>query len=305
MRPRNAGPPVKNGVLDLLKDLATIAGAGAVLLTAEGFLVLRAHAAVLGLSSVLHHSVAEYADEGGAFLLTTLLWAIPSLALSYPLFWIGTGLMAFFFYLQRKPTLWRRLLGWLTLNRRVKEAWLQFLLVIASALLASYAIARLLPSPQAEDLLFATGNQGEIELRATEEGMLLLETDYLGGLLTALLSGILIFFAWKSLSPRSGGLATPGRLLLVTLVLVQALLLPVRYGQTVYSNAFHRVDRLVVTTEVQAKLPQSDQVWLLSRSSDHFVFYFRDSYSVSLIGKDSVLELALAERRNVFAPAAP
>ena len=292
----------QSGTFSLAKDLAALGGGVVLLLTVAGFLVLRSHAAALGLSNVLHHAITDYSEEGGAFFLTTILWAVPAIAFSSPTFWVGVCALGSNFYLRANPLLTHNLLAYLPMKRKLNNFPASMIVCSAAFLLAIYAIVHLLPSPTATDLLFATGDKREIALRATAQGTRQLEADYLDGVRDVFLSGILIFFGWRALGARPRILTTPGRVLLGLLMLVQALLLPVLYGKNIYSNSFHSVARLVLVKEVEDKVPRSSQIWLLNRSTDHLVFYFGDSYTVSLIKKDSVLEVSLGERRNIFAP---
>lgn len=292
---------VKGTLLGLFKDAATIAGGAAVLLTVAGFLVLRSHAAVLGLDSLLHHSITDYASQGGAFLLTVLLWALPTLATRL-LFWAVLLALAVYIYLDGAPEAQWRIRNWLTLGRRI-EAWP--LSVTAAALATGFALWRLLPSPEAVDLLFATGDQSEIALRATELGTQQLKADFLDGLLAALAAGALLFLAWRSLPACRHGFPPAVRVLLIGLGILLVLLLPVQYGQTIFSNDFHRIESYALDPEAQKVLPASREVWLLGHSSEGFVFYFRDSFTVSLVAKDALKQLSVGERRNIFAPAVP
>lgn len=55
------------GLLELWTSIAAAAVGSGILLSALGFLLLRTHANMLGISSVLHHSIVDYLYEGSVF----------------------------------------------------------------------------------------------------------------------------------------------------------------------------------------------------------------------------------------------
>jgi len=96
----NQKSPQLSGPIEfIVKFLAGMAAAAAGvsgLLSLAGFLLLRAHANLLGISSVLHHSVGDYLYEGGAFLVLTILWALPVSIFGTIYGWIFIGVLVLY-----------------------------------------------------------------------------------------------------------------------------------------------------------------------------------------------------------------
>jgi hypothetical protein len=163
--------------------------------------------------------------------------------------------------------------------------------VIAAASIL-YSIYKTVPSAQAKDLLFSTGNIEEMSKR-TDARLKEMESTYLEALGCFLLSGAVFWIAVaiaqtvdadepsagedvdssarRQQHSRAAGRARSvivGQDILSLLLVFQLLLLPMIYGQTVYSNNYHKVmvEDTVMEEALRAHLPASNSIWLIKEN---------------------------------------
>jgi hypothetical protein len=326
-RRRQPDPPGSFEVI--IKTLGGIAGTLAVfsaLLSVFGFLLLRSHSNLLGLSNFLGHSVTDYFYEGSGFAGYTLLSVfellvrhIYLLALAAAIFVAAKLLSRHVRFGARFP----RFAGGSASGRRLL-AWI-FVVVAATSVL--YFIHQSVPASQANDLLFSSGDQDE-KLKRTDGKLKELEATYTNALTYFLLSVAVIWSAYsilpradaderpltpgadegaragrKPLPKRAGGdlSLSLGLAFLTFLVIFQLLLLPGIYGQTIYSNNFHKVvtEGLIMGDTLKV-IPESKSVWLIKENPEYFILYFGDEDMLRLVRKDEVKNLSLGGRENIF-----
>ncbi|MDY0093758.1 MAG: hypothetical protein RBT80_13770 [Candidatus Vecturithrix sp.] len=311
--------------------IAAITAGVSALLSVTGFLLLQSHAHLLGVSRVFHHTVEDYLYQGGNFFITTLFWALPVAIIGNIYIWIAAGLIVI--YLLGKRFQW---VGDITqrlhTQKALQQAWVGWVAILAAAILFLLFINHIIPPSSAQDLLFAARHHSEVLKRATPEETEILKNQYLLSLLYVNLSALILWiitrihrdpenkspaallYVYDRLTGKTSEHQVPentskpqaelfsalGRLFLYLLFLVQLALLPIQYGKTVYPNTFHRVSNLILDENLQGKIPQSQNIYLLNERGDELILYFGDTQEVSLVKKANVVNIAIKARENIF-----
>lgn len=292
-----------DAIVKFLVGIAGIAAGVSALLSVSGFLLLRSHANMLGISSVLHHSVGDYLYEGGVFFISALLWALPASIIGNIYGWIGMGIIAVYLLGKRfrvVADLYGRTTKFLKLRETFQYAWIRWVYIVFAVFILLLFIGQMLPSSEAKDLLFPAGSQQEIAKRVNEKAIEGLKNQYVDTVLYVVLSGIILWGIHRIHKDAEEKLSSIGRLFLYLLFVIQLVLLPVNYGQTVYSSDFHKVTELILDNNLQGKFPRSENIWLLNKNDSEFVFYSGDTQEVFLVQKRHVLNIAAKERANIF-----
>lgn len=294
------------------------------IVSSAGLLVLRANANLLGISSFLHHSVGDYIYEGGIFFLNTFVWAFPAALFGNVSGWILGGLILVLILgknLNLFPNLREK---WNTKYNNLKKPWLQWLLVL---IILGGCIYQILPSIYAKDLLFAYSDnveeqsmiEKEIQIRATQESSDHLSTDYERAILYILLSSLLLLSIInmrqnkikKSQRDRDAHefLFSIGKKILYLLFVIELILLPIKFGQVVYSNEFHQIGSLVLNNEIKEKTgaaeDSTNQIslenqWLIKENPDSYVIYSGKKQELIIFQKSQVLSISIKGRKNIF-----
>lgn len=324
--------PDRSGSFDaIIKTLGGIAATIAVfaaLLSVFGFLLLRAHSNLLGLSNFLDHAVTDYLYEGGGFVGYSLYSMLALFVRHIYFFVIASALFFAAKLISRRIGLRKRLsklFGEPSAVRRKLLAWVCVVLAAISILFFTY---RSLPSAEASNLLFMSGNQDEKSER-TDARIEEMESAYLNALAYFLLSGAALLLACSVVRNANAGELMPtvgaeedtsseqksgsrrpsvdrtsavGQAILFLLAVFQLSMLPGIYGQTVYSNNFHKVKGEIVLGDAlkAGSIPSSDSVWLIKENPEYFIFYYRDDSMLRLIRKEEVKSLTLGGRENIF-----
>lgn len=294
-------------------------------LSAMGFLALRANANLLGLSSFLHHSVGDYLYAGTILFISTL-WNLTAFIIGNFYWWtIVVSTVAALYPLGRRFRLFQRIAKKLELVEIFQKFWVRWICIVLATFLLILCIYKLFPSAEARDLLFATSDHPEIAKRTTDESIKNLESGYVNSFLYVTISIIILWginkihqgpekeptsallcvysrYAMRQLkTPEKTELFSAfGRLFLYLLFVVELTLLPINYGQSIYSNDFHKVTSLILEEKLQKEIPRSENRWLLHQNSEEFVLYFGDTEQVFLVSKEQVLSIAIGERCNIF-----
>jgi hypothetical protein len=290
----------------IVKLLGTITGAIAgvsALLSVAGFLLLRAHANLLGISSVLYHTIGDYLYEGGVFFLSTLIWALPTLIIGNIYGRILLGAIVLLLLGKRfanNAELISKVKKLLKLEKTLRQSWIHWICIVVAIFLFLLCIYQLLPSPEAKDLLFPAGNQLEIKMRVSEDGLTKLENSYVHSILYILFSCLILWGIQNLWQGIKDNISFIGLLFLYLLLLLQLILLSVKYGQTVYPNDYHKVDEIVLDKKLDGKIPQSENIWLLNETGEELVLYFGDLQKVFLMQKSQILNIVIKERENIF-----
>jgi len=311
--------------------IAGITAGVSALLSVAGFMLLKSHAHLLGLSGLFHHSVQDYLYQGGNFCISTLFWALPASIFGNIYVRILVVIIALYL-LGKRLGLLTNITQRLNATETFQQPWVRWVAIIAAASLFILFINEILPSPDAQDLLFATSRHPEIAKRTTPDAITALKNQYLFSILYVLISAIILWsinrihrdpekksssallYVYDRLTgkadehhvedkpPEKKGdlLSALGRLFLYLLFLVQLALLPIQYGKTVYPNTFHRVSNLILDEKLQGRISQSKNIYLLNERDDELVFYFGDTQEVSLVKKDKILNIALKSQENIF-----
>lgn len=258
-------PPDKSGAFEsLIKTLSGIAGTitlFSALLSIFGFLLLRSHSNLLGLSNFLDHSVSDYFYAGAAFASYTFYSVVEVLLRDIRVVLAAVGV----FFAAKALARWPR-----RPKPRIAKAasWavpvskaLMWALLILAALLVVYFMYKSLPPTQAGGLLFESGDNAE-RLKRADVNLGGMEASYLNAVRYFILSCLALWTAY--FAPRLADLGDPARgtkkdadaasnrptparagaghasvivrAALTLLVISQLFLLPVIYGQTVYSK---------------------------------------------------------------------
>jgi hypothetical protein len=221
------------------------------------------------------------------------------------------------------------------------QLWMRWLCIAVAIFLIIFLILEIFPSLEAKDLLFANPDQkeaqAEVELRITEESLGKLASDYERAVLFVVLSGFILWGVGKILQDReekptsmilyvSGRLRSGptnrqegmkkakvllvfGKSFLYLLFTTELILLPIKYGQSVYSNEFHQLKNLVIDRSLKGEMESgrttkdesSDETqWLLRETPDSYVLYYGKSKQLVIIQKSHVLRISLDRRRNIF-----
>lgn len=298
----------------LIKTLSGFAGTVtlfAALLSVFGFLLLRSNSNLLGLSNFLDHTVSDYLYAGAAFAGYTFYTAVE---VFFRGAWIPLVAGGIFFAAKAlAKRLWPRRPHTTKAARLVVLMSEELVLVclILAVILVVYFMYESLPPTQARDLLFEFGDNGE-RLKRADPRLGEMKASYLKAVEYFILSCATLWAAYfisrlaNSRPPLAGwgaGRASvAARVALTLLVITQLLLLPVTYGQTAYSNKFHKVftKELVMDDSLKGRIPDSDNVWLIEENPDYFILYYRDDYRIRLVKKDELKSLPLAGRENIF-----
>lgn len=270
------------------------------LLSAFGFLILHANASLLGVSpSLLHYTIQDYLYVGVSFLAWWMLTIVGNLYI-----WLLFFVIIFAPYLLSK----------LKLPKLFQHLCIPWICIVTSILILFLFIYKILPVPEAKNLLFFNGNQQEIQKeiqnRATDEGLNKLESRYVyTHLYIIILSGLILWSinrihqTWKI---KQGRVFGAGRLFLFLLFSVELILLPTNYGNSVYTNYFHKVEldlncKIQSNSKLKEDLGKSTNVWLLKETPSSFIIYLDgDAKSVHLIPNAQVLSLSITKRQNIF-----
>jgi len=96
-------------------------------------------------------------------------------------------------------------------------------------------------------------------------------------------------------------LITAGRWAVYLFLLLGFILLPISYGQKIYSNDFNKVC-VILDQKVQDTFPRSDNLWLIREDEESYTIYYGDNQEVRIIPKKDVVTISIRERINVFSP---
>lgn len=293
--------------LKFLAGVASILTLIAAVLSALGFVILRSHASLLGLSSFLHHALTDYLYEGGAFVAYTFLSGLAAV-MSVSRFWWIAGLLLLTLYVVHpgiKPLANRRerLVKKYKLTELTQKDLFQWICLVATLWLVYCCMSKLAPASNPDNLLFADSVNVEVVNRASLEGLKQLELHYESRLKYFLLSVVAIaLFSWIPFRPSRKGvelLLTVGKKLLYVLLLVETLLLAVSYSVYVYPNEFHKVC-LQIDEKATAGIVLSDNAWLIREDADGMIVYFGDTKQIHKVKKDNIVNVAITERKNVL-----
>ena len=281
----------------ILKYLGKIAGVTAAIsavLTGSGFFLLRAHANLLGVSSFLHHSVGDYAYEGGVFWISTLFWAFPESIFENVFVQIGFGIILFF-------SLIKKVRNFFKLGEIRKKVWFRWTYSAVAIILLVFFIVQMLPSSQAEDLLFRPCHHHEVAKRASTDKIHELESIYALLVLYVFLSALILLGIHKIDWGEGKGLLQVISWIPFFLFAIQLVLLPINYGKKIYSNDFHKVSKIVILDQqLQIQIPKSRNIWLLNQNDKEYVLYFSNNFEIFQVKKDQVLIISMKERKNIF-----
>ena len=318
-------------IINFVGGIAIVTAIISALLSASGFLVLRSHANLLGLSSFLHHSIGDYLYEGGVFFILTFLWALPASIIGNLYGWVfvaGVSLYLLGKRIKYLSILLRKFAEKLKPKEIFQQAWIRWICIVVAAFLFLVCIYQISPSLEAKDLLFPTGNQQEVAKRAAPKSAEEMESRYEYSLLYVILSGLVLWginkihqdqekksssallyvYDWLKSSyteelkteQKTELLFVLGRLFLVLLFTVELVLLPINYGQSVYSNDFQKVNELMLAEKFQNETPRSENLWLIKENPDSFIIYFGDTQEIRLIQKTHVVSISISGRENIF-----
>lgn len=276
--------------------LGAIAAGGATLISVAGFLVLRSHARLLGLSDALHHSFAEYVQEGGAFVLATVTWTVPVAVVRQLPEIIGLVVLCLFGWkviADRKSLAWVRRI----IPRRVEEVlkWCFLALLFGVALKGA---SELLPDRGSRDLLFKGVADEAVLKRTSDAGIKSLELRYVEGFLWLIASVAGTGSVVRYLFIRKRSIRRSLWLHVLLLVVAwQIVLLPAKYGELVYPTYFHHVEH-IVWQEAGSELNNSGELWLVQESEGDVILYDSALRRVFLLQRGIVRALVLGRQSN-------
>ena len=168
-----------------------LAGVSA-MLSVAGFMLLKSHAHLLGLSGVFHHSVQDYLYQGGNFFISTLFWALPVSIFGNTYIRILAAIVALYL-LGRRIGLFTSIIQRLNASETFQQPWVRWIIILAAAILFIMFINAILPPPEAKDLLFATGRHPEIAKRPTPDAITALKNQYILSILYVLISAFILW----------------------------------------------------------------------------------------------------------------
>jgi len=137
-------------------------------------------------------------------------------------------------------------------------------------------------------------------MRANEEALVRLQSGYVDSVMYVFLSGMVLWGIYNVYRGDREKLSSVGMLFLYFLFTIQLVLLPIKYGQSVYPNNFHKVTELILDETLSGKIPRSENIWLLNEREGEIVFYFGDSQRVFVVQRVKVLNITIKQRDNVF-----
>jgi ABC-type multidrug transport system fused ATPase/permease subunit len=323
-------------IFRFLLGFAGVAAAVTALLSAFGFLILRANATLLGISfSLFHYSVHDYLYQGILFVF----WAVVRFGGKV----LGTVIGVLFLCLLLS-VLNQRVRGFIRRFQKSKGVkafqrhgwfWAGYIVAI---LLLSVSVLKMQLGPEATNLLFTDASRIEIDKRTTDAGRERLANQYGNLILLVIVSAAILFGIHRKGTqvvepqspPRRGYDGPPARyrsrkrqpragtprqfrlrrffLWLLDLIFAAVLImLPMTYGKTVYSNEFHPVQLILdkalqKDTILEKDLKNAQNIWLLRETPNTLILYFDGkAKSVHAIQKAKVLNFILSKRRNIFA----
>lgn len=311
--------------------IAGITAGVSALLSVAGFMLLQSHAHLLGVSRVFHHTIENYLYQGGNFFITTLFWALPVSIIGNKYIWTIAGIIVLYLLVKRLG-LFGNINQRLNTQETFRQPWVRWVVIVAAAILFIIFINHILPPSDAQDLLFAPSGHPEIAKRTTPDAIKALKNQYVSSVLYVLLSALILWginrihqhpekksssallYVYDRLSakyeehsveektqePKGKLFSAVGHLFLYLLFIVQLVLLPVQYGKAVYPNTFHRVSNLTLDENLQGKIPQSRNIYLLNERDEEFVLYLGDTQEVSLVKEANLLNIAIKARENIF-----
>jgi hypothetical protein len=329
-RSRSEAPDHPGSFEIILKALTGIAAALAVfsaLLSIFGFLLLRAHSNLLGLSNFLDHTVTDYFYEGSAFMVYSLYSVFALLVRHIKSFVIASMIFLAARLICRRITRVKKLSGQFGKSLVARPGLLVWICLILAAVALLYFIHQSLPSGEESNLLFDAGSYDE-RLKRTDARLEEMKTVYLNSLVYFVLSGTVLFMvllvvrtvnagrvtsavgvekndseekASGPKRPEMNRALTVGQALLYVFVILQLFMLPEVYGRTVYSNSFHRIiTKDMVAGESLKGLPGSNSVFLIKENPEYFILYYRDEQTLQLIRKEEVKNISLGGKENIF-----
>jgi hypothetical protein len=304
--------------LKLISGLGGLILIASTLLSIAGFLVLRSHNNMLGVAEFLSNSFTDYLYEGGTFFLYLISVALPiSIIRNSHLWLLGVGLFSLFLLSKRSVRV-TNMFSKIVKRSRIKnisETFGMRLFYISCAVcLIIYCIYKILPSLDAGNLLFTQPNhikaQTEILRRSIEEGIDGLRIDYENAILYVILSAIAVWGINRILKDKAGkSFSMVCKAILYLLMTVELILLPIKYGESIYSNDFHRIKDIKVTEKYKIESESNGNnisntydspKWLLKENSDYYVIYDGKLQKLILLHKSPGLAITLGERGNIF-----
>jgi hypothetical protein len=292
-------PESEPSVLEtLVKWLGGVSGALALLgalAAGSGIIISRSHAHALGLASILHHSSNDYVYDGGVFLLTLLI-SLPQVIFQSPYVFL-TALAA---------------VG-AAVALRIRFAflknalWVPLFSLIGALALSGCSLVNVQLSLQTSNTLFDLS-----QLHPFGES----QTGPVFQLLSCLLASTLLI-GFSALCGLPGikkdsdvslnwGQAFGYRslwLLTLLVLLLQAICLPLSYGQYLYSNEYHQISAL----EIKAgdgkshSMTFDGQAYLLDNDDYLTIFVYGRSglrRAVILIRKDEVTKVVISAKNS-------
>jgi hypothetical protein len=337
-------PRLLEALLKFLAAFASIVVLISATFSAGGYLVLRSNANLLGITSVLHHSVGDYLYEGAYFFLYSLASALPACTIGNEYVWLLGGLVVLYLLGKNSKGLsgfFHNIATKMKISLIFKQSWMRWLCLLAAVFLIVLLILRIYSSLGPQDLFFVNPDQkeaqAEIAIRASAESKEL-ACDYERAVLYVILSVFTLWLVGKVLQDReekpisvtlyvSGCLRSGrsneqdvaqqsgkvllifGKLFLYLLFAIELVLLPIKFGQSVYPNEFHQVKNLVTDKSLKGEM-KSDRTskdeahdgtrWLIRENPDSYVLYYGKSKQLVIIPKSHVLRISLDRRRNIF-----
>jgi len=295
-------------IIKVLGMIAGITGVVSTILSALGFIVLRSHANLLGLSSIFYHSVGDYLYEGGIFFANLIFWALPaSIMINFYGFWSWLTIVFVLFitlYLRLKDT--NRIKN---IDKKIKhiitplqKSWFRWIYFIFAIIIITFCIHRILPSSAAKDLLFVNIQSEEIIKRISQQNIEEMEIAFTNLIHYIIISVLLIFVNNKIINKHfeSEAFSKISKKLLYSLLVVELFMLPIKYGQIAYSNEFHSVREIVTNDQLSKHISNNEKCFLISRNPDSFIFYAVNEQKIIWIQQKNVNILSLGERVNIL-----
>lgn len=293
------------GLVQLWTSLAGAAAGIGILLSALGFLLLRTHANMLGISSVLHHSIVDYLYEGSVFFIATVFWALPTAMVTNRYGWLFIASLVLIFFkshLARTSKTFTATAKWVDFQRVFEKQWFRWTLSIFILCLLPILTYLSLPNFDAYDLLFSPVNHTQVTNRSNKVSAKTLEDYYIFSVMIAAFSILLFIYICNMADSLSkNNLINTFRVLPFFFVISQIFFLPMNYALNVMPNEFHRVSKILFNKENDIQMSCCKRIWLLNEQSSGYILYDGNTKEIFILHKENVINLGLKKRENIFA----
>ena len=299
----------------MLRNISVFTAIITPMATFFGFLALRSHANMLGLSINLHHSIIEYIYEGGVFC--TVILSLVILICGSVLLFLRTAIIK-----RSKRILEKDKENTSSNKNTYTKTLLQNKYLALNILAAFIGVVSISYLSSSTDLLFAANNHPGFKLRLESKDFLRFIYILFISVFTIILLLISIISA---ISIRDETLKDPSRstqqneeawdkltkerflnsfnsYIYIILFLIFTVLstLSIGYGTLIISNDFHQVHELQFFEEGEKRITINSDLWLISEKNDQYVFYNKDSQLLHLMLKDNVIKIDLKGKTDIF-----